>query len=143
MKPQVSLLATNILVGSLFLLKSIINLKVYKKLFTDIVETIVYFNVLALATFSLYDFKADLKKQTAVAYTSTIITLFLFIGVIAYHLYVLIRKEKTTVELDEYPLVPVLNQPANFGSPVEQSEVTYSVVQFPPPEDYGDKVANS
>ena len=34
--PEVSLLATNILIGTLFLLKSIINLKVYKKSITDI-----------------------------------------------------------------------------------------------------------
>ena len=125
--PQVSLLATNILVGSLFLLKSIINLKVYKKLITDIVEAIVYFNLLALGTFSLYDFKADLKKQTAVAYTSTIITLLLLVGVIAYHVYLLIRK-KTTTELNELPPV---------SSTAAKNEVTYSVIELPKPQSDG------
>ena len=136
--PQVSLLATNILVGGLFLLKSIINLKVYKKSITDIVEAIVYFNLLALAAFSQYKFKTDLKKQTAVAYTSTIITLLLLVGVIAYHVYLLIRKEKIPVELNEYPLAPV--KPAT-------AQVTYSVVevhkpQCPPPEDDSDEMAD-
>ena len=136
--PEVSLLATAIVIGTLFLLKSIINLKVYKKSITDIVETIVYFNLLALATFSMYDFKNDLKKQTAVAYTSTIITLLLLVGVIAYHVYLLIRKEKIPVELNEYPLAPV--KPAT-------AQVTHSVVevhkpQCLPPEDDIDEVGD-
>ena len=137
--PQVSLLATNILVGGLFFLNRCIrNSTVYKKSITDIVETIVYFNLLALAAFSMYDFKTDLKKQTAVAYTSTIITLLLLVGVIAYHVYLLIRKEKIPVELNEYPLAPV--KPAT-------AQVTHSVVevhkpQCPPPEDDSDEMAD-
>ena len=134
--PEVSLLATVILVGCLILTKSIINLKVYKKSITDIVESIIYFNLLILAAFSMYDFKNDLKRQTAVAYTSTIITLLLLVGVIAYHVYLLIRKEKIPVELNEYPLAPV--KPAT-------AQVTHSVVevhkpQCPPPEDDSDEV---
>ena len=136
--PEVSLLATVILVGGLFLLKSIINLKVYTKSITDIIEAIIYFNLLTLAAFSMYDFKNDLKKQTAVAYTSTIITLLLLVGVIAYHVYLLIRKEKIPVELNEYPLAPV--KPAT-------AQVTHSVVevhkpQCPPPEDDSDEVGD-
>ena len=134
--PEVSRLATNILIGTLFLLKSIINLKVYKKSITDIVETTVYFNLLAVAAFSQYKFNNDFKKQTAVAYTSTIITLLLFVGVITYHVYLLIRNEKIPVELNEYPLAPV--KPAT-------AQVTHSVVevhkpQCPPPEDDSDEV---
>ena len=127
-KPQVSPLATIILVGGLFLLKSIINLKVYKKSSTDIVENIVYFNLLALAAFSLYDFKTDLKKQTAVAYTSTIITLLLLVGVIGYHVYLLIKKKKSTTKLDEHP--PVTSTAA-------RNEVTYSVIELPKPQSDG------
>ena len=126
--PQVSLLATIILVGSLFLLKSIINLKVYKKSITDIVEAIVYFNLLALAAFSLYDFKADLKKQTAVAYTSTIITLLLLVGVIAYHVYPLIRK--ITLELNKHT-------PATSATTTVAKNVTYSILEHPKPQSDG------
>ena len=126
--PEVSLLATNILVGSLFLLKSIINLKVYKKSITDIVEVIVYFNLLALAAFSLYDFKADLKKQTAVAYTSTIITLLLLVGVIAYHVYPLIRK--ITLELNKHT-------PATSATTTVAKNVTYSILEHPKPQSDG------
>ena len=48
---------------------------------------------------------------------------------IAYHAYVylLIRKEKTTVELDEYPLVP--EEPV-----IAHPEVTYSVVEVSQPQ---------
>ena len=55
---------------------------------------------------------------------------------IGYHVYLLIRKEKIPVELNEYPLVPV--KPAT-------AQVTHSVVevhkpQCPPPEDDSDEV---
>ena len=74
------------------------------------------------AAFSLYHFKTDPTKQTAVAYTSTIITFLFLVGVIAYHVYLLIRREKTIVELNEYPLVH-----ANAG-------VTHSVVEVHQPQ---------
>ena len=122
--PEISLLATIILVGGLFFLNRCIrNLQVYKNSVTDIVETIVYFNLLVLAAFSLYSFKADPTKQTAVAYTSSIITFLLLIGVIVYHVYILISTKKTTVELKEYPLVPVQNA-------YSKVTVTQSVVEI-------------
>ena len=120
--PKVSPLATIFLVGGLiFLNRCIRNLTVYKKSITDIAETILYFNLLALASFSLYDFKTDTTKQMAVAYTSTIITFLLFVGAIVYQVYLLVRKKKTTVELNEYPLL----------GPVSNSEVTYSIIEIP------------
>ena len=136
--PQVLLLATIILVGGLFLLKSIINLKVYKTSIADVIETITYFNLLALAALSQYNFKTDLTKQTVVAYTSTVTTFLLVIGVIAYHVYLLIRERDTTVEVNEYRLTLV--QPA-------VTEVTYSVIdalkpQSPPPEVDAEEMAD-
>ena len=125
--PQVSLLAIIIVVVGLFFLPRCMrtNSKVYKKSITYFVETMMYFNLAAFAAFSLYHFKTGPTKQTAVAYTSTIITFLLLVGVIAYHVYLLIRKEKTTVELNEYPLAPV--HPANSG-------VTHSVVEVRQPQ---------
>ena len=100
--PEVSLLTTNIIVGGLSLFKGSFGVKMFRKSITDIVETVVYFNLLAVAAFSQYQFKTDLKKQTAVAYISTITTLLLLVGVIAYHVYLLIRKN-TTIQLNEHP----------------------------------------
>ena len=137
--PEVSLLATIILVGGFSLFKGSLGVKMVNKSITYIVETILYFNLLALAAFSQYKFNIDLKKQTAVAHISTIITLLLFAVVLAYHLYLVIRKEKITAEVNEYLLVPV--PPTN--TQVKRSDVTYSVIQFPPPEDDSDGVADN
>ena len=126
--PQVSLLATIILVGGLSLFNGSFGVKMFKKSIIDIVETIVYFNLLALAAFSLYDFKADLKKQTAVAYTSTIITFLLLVGVIAYHVYPLIRK--ITLELNK-------NTPATPATTTVAKNVTYSILELPKPQSDG------
>ena len=95
-----------------------------KSIISDVVEIIMSFNLLVFSTFSLYNFKTDPgpTKQTAVAYTFTII---LLVGVIAYHVYHLIRKEKTTIELDEYPLAHT--EPANY------SRVTLFIVEVHKP----------
>ena len=126
--PRTSLLITIILVGSLFLIKEITGARVYKKSFLNIIEAGLYFNLLALSAFSWYRFKTDAEKQTAVAYTSTIITFILLVGVIVYHVYLLIRKDPPRLgeEVNEYPLVPV--QPG-------KDEVTFSVIEIPKPRD--------
>ena len=128
--PQTSLLITNILIGSLFLIKEITGVRVYKKSFLSIVETVLYFNLLALSAFSWYRFKIDATKQTAVAYTSTIITFILLVGVIVYHVYLLVRKDQPRLgeEVNEYPLSMA---PVKSG----KAEVTQSVVEIPKPRD--------
>ena len=70
----------------------------------------------------MYDFKTDIRKQTAVAYISTIITFIPLVGVIIYHVYLLVRKDQPPEEMNEYLLAPI--QPA-------QAEVTYSVIELP------------
>ena len=135
--PQTSLLITSILIGGLFLLKGIIGVRVYKKSFVDIVDTMMYFNLLSLAVFSLYDFKTDIRKQTAVAYTSTIITFILLVGVVIFHVTLLTIK-KTSEEVTEYSLASV--QPASSHGTV----ITYSILespkpQYPPPEPGSDE----
>ena len=124
--PQTFPLLTIFLVGSLLVLKSVFDIRVYKNSFTDVVDTALYFNLVALSAFSLYDFKANITKQRAVAYTSTIVTIILFIGAILYHVILLVKKEKPPEDLNEYPLAPV--QPANPG-------VTHSVVEPPKRDD--------
>ena len=126
--PQTSLLITIIIVGCLFVIKVMTGARVYKKSFLSIIETVLYFNLLALSAFSWYRFKVDIEKQTAVAYTSTIITFILLVGVIIYHVYLLVRKgnPRPGKEEHEYPLAPV--QPA-------KDEVTYSVVEISNPRD--------
>ena len=117
--PQTSLLTTSILIGGLFLIKGSIGLKVYKKSFMDIFETVIYFKLLVLTIFTMYDFKADPTKQTAVAYISTIVAFLLFIGVVIYHVALLINRGQKREVVNEYPPVP--DQTIN-------TEITHSVV---------------
>ena len=108
----------------------------YKNSFLNIVGAMLYFNLLALSGFSWYRFKADFRKQTAVAYSSTIITFILLVGVIIYHMYLLVRKDRRRREEHESLQLAAV-QPAT-------AEVTYSIVEIPkpcdqtpqPPEDY-------
>ena len=122
-EPEVSLSVTLILVGGLLSLKTI-GITVYKSLLVDVMETILYFNLLAFATFSSFHFKADMKKQKIVAHISTAVTFILLVGAIIYHVFLLVRKDKHPKEEDGVVLVPV--QPAN-------AEVTHSVIEIPRP----------
>ena len=129
-KPQTALLVTIILVGGLFFLKGITGFRAYKKSIVDVLETGLYFNLLVFAAFSLHDFKTDTIKQTAVAYTSTIITFILLVGGIIYHMYLLVRKDRPQgEEANEYYLLAPLVQPA-------KAEVTHTVVEIPKLHDH-------
>ena len=59
--PQVVLLVTIISIGGLLLHKGIT--RVYRKLSTDIVEMVIYLKILVLASFTLFEFKTDNRKQ--------------------------------------------------------------------------------
>ena len=117
--PQTFPLISIILIGSLLLFKGVFGIRVYKNSLVDTVDTVLYFNLLALAAFTLYDFKGDLTKQKAVAYISTIVTFILFIGSICYHIKLLLRKEKPPQDLNDHPLEPA------------DTEMTYSVIDLP------------
>ena len=123
--PQTYPLLSIIIIGCLFLLKGLFSLRVYKKSFVDVVDTALYINLLLLSAFSLYHFKSDPTKQSDVAYTSTIITLILFIVTICYHIRLLINKERLPQDLNNSLLALV--QPA-------QAEVTSSVIELPKPD---------
>ena len=134
--PQTVPLITNTLIGGLIVFKCIHGVRVYKKSFVDLVDTVLYFNLLVFSVFSLYNFKMDITKQIAVAHISTIITFILSIGAIFYHVILLLKKERPAEDLNEYHLAPAT--PAN-------AEVTHSVVeppkrddQDPPPTDCED-----
>ena len=124
-EPEVSLSVTLILVGGLLSLKTI-GITVYKSLLVDIMETILYFNLLAFATFSSFHFKADMKKQKIVAHISTAVTVILLVGAIIYHVFLLVRKDKHPKEEDGVVLAPA--QPAN-------AEITHSVIEISKPCD--------
>ena len=127
--PQIYPLIVCVLVSSLILFKEVFGQRVYKHSLVDIVDTILYFNLLILSFFSLYtDSNDNVKKQTAVAYTSALTTLILFVGAICYHVYLSIRKKKTQSleDSNEYILNPI--------QPSQIPEVTHSFIELPRPD---------
>ena len=105
-------------------MRSVIQIRVYRKSLVDIVDINIYFNILASAAVSLYDFKANITKQTAVTYISTLTTLILLIGAMAYHVALLTKRKKAhePEELEQHDLPP---------DQLPGTEVTYSVIELP------------
>ena len=122
---QVPLLMTNVLVGGLFFLKGIIG-SVYKDLPVDIVETLIYLNLLVFAASSLYHFNSDSTKQAAIAYTSTTVVLILLIGVVLVHGILFIKKKYCETRAVEEDIAPIQPDRCVTG----HAKVTYSYVEF-------------
>lgn len=137
-KPQTSLLVTILLVGGLLLLKGLAGIRVYKNSFADILDTVMYFNLLVLAAFSLYDFKADIAKQTAIAYISTIITFIFLMGMIIYHMKLIVKCRKTKIskleELNEYLLDPVKTAKPDVTQSVVDISKSANDIEIPTPK---------
>ena len=112
-------------------MNGITGFRAYKTSIIDVIETALYFNLLAYAIFSLYDFKTDIMKQTAVAYTSTIMTFILLVGVIIYHVYLLVRKDRLRPGEEVITLNPV------------KPEVTHTIFEFHRPHDQSPQQSDS
>ena len=84
--PRVNILATSLIIGCLLLIKGTVATKVYKNRLVDLTETIVYFNVLALAASMWYTLDAG-KSQAIVVYISVMITFALLVAAITGHVY--------------------------------------------------------
>ena len=131
--PQIPLLVTIVLVGGIFFVKSIKGTTVYKKLSAELIETLMYLNVLYYAAFTLYNFKNDATKQTAIAYTSTAIAFIFLIGVIIHYAFKLFKCQKLQRKLssENLPTVAITNQVClNCNNP-QHKEVTFSVMEIP------------
>ena len=73
--PQLPLLVINITFGSLLLQKGLLGSRVYKKWPTDIIETIMYFNIVSFTAFtSYYHNTANFNIQKAIAHISVMFT---------------------------------------------------------------------
>ncbi len=84
--PRVNILATALIIGCLLLIKGMVATKVYRSKLVDLTETIVYFNLLALAALTWYTLDAG-KSQASVAYISVLIVFALLMAVITAHVY--------------------------------------------------------
>ena len=121
--PKTFLLLVIILVGGLVTLKAAFGLRVYTKAFVDIMNSMLYCNILVWAVFSLYNSKRDVKMQLAVAYLSSLTTLVLLIGAIGYHVSLLVKKARQLRQPNENLLAP---------AQLAESEITHSSLELPP-----------
>ena len=144
--PQLSLLVITFAVGVLFLFKGVLAAKIYKNRPVEVLETIMYFNLIAFAALTSYYIDDDSSKA-AIATTSVSITFILLMIVIAFHVYkyscirTTIRKKKLLKKIkakipgnrkkqaDERSVDNVPPPPA-----VELREITYSVVEIHTPK---------
>ena len=83
--PRVDLMATIFIVGGLILLKGVTAKRVYKNWPLDVMETTIYFNLVAFSALTWYNLDFG-GNQVAVAYTSVMITFILLLGVIVFHI---------------------------------------------------------
>lgn len=83
---QLSLVATIFSVTLLLLVKGIFASKLYRKWPVDVLELIMYFNIIAFAALIWYS-GDSVEMQTSVAYTSVTITFTLLVVVIAFHVH--------------------------------------------------------
>ena len=137
---RVNLVAIILTVGGLLLTKGFL-VKVYKKWPIDVMESIMYFNILGFAALTWY-YIGTPKRQTAVAYTSVTITLLFLLMVISFHVYnftimgSIIRKNKVFKVLAAYFLD---NKKAKDATDADkksiqhEQEVSFSVVEVPQP----------
>ena len=84
--PRVDLVTTILIVGSLILLKGVTAKRIYKNWLLDVMETAIYFNLVAFSAFTWYNLDFG-GNQVAVAYTSVTIMFILLLGVIVFHIF--------------------------------------------------------
>ena len=148
--PRVDLMAAIFIVGGLTLLKGVTAKRVYKNWPLDVMETAIYFNLVAFSTLTWYnlDFGGN-QLQVAVVYMSVMMIFILLLGVIVFHvlrytrLYEcwsfvekafkrtfskLLRKEQSpNDELDGYQLI------RSATGDQTQPTITFSVIELSQP----------
>ena len=82
--PRVELMSTIFVVGGLILLKGVTAKRVYKNWVLDVMETAIYFNLVAFSALTWYNLDFG-GNQVAAAYTSVMIIFILLLGVIVFH----------------------------------------------------------
>ena len=128
--PQIPLLITITLVGGISFLKGVMGIRVYKKLYAELIETTMHLNLLYYAAFTQYNFKNDNIKQTAIAYISTTVTFISFLGVVVHHAIQLVKSQNSQRKLNaKNPPMAATNQVCiNSSDNPEHEEVTFSVM---------------
>ena len=82
--PRVELMAVIFIVGGLILLKGVTAKRIYKNWPLDVMETAIYFNLVAFSSLTWYNLDFG-GNQVAVAYTSVMTIFTLLLGIIVFH----------------------------------------------------------
>ena len=83
--PRVDFVSTIFVIGCLILFKGVMAKRIYKNVLIDVMETVIYFNLVFLAAFTWYSLDLG-GNQVAVAYISVVIIFALLLAVIVFHL---------------------------------------------------------
>ena len=95
--PHVDLIAIIFVVGGLVLLKGVIAKRIYKNWPLDIMETAIYFNLVAFSALTWYNLDVG-GNQVAVAYTAVMITFIFLLGaIIIFHILQYTRLYKCSI----------------------------------------------
>ena len=141
--PQLPLLAIIFVVGALVFFKRGLAAKIYKNRPVDILETIMYFNLIAFSALTSYYIDEE-RSKAAIATTSVSITFILLMIVIAFHVYKyscirtiikkkeLLKKIKAKIQGNKKKQADQRNVP--LLPAVELREITYSVVEIHTPK---------
>ena len=90
--PQVPLIATIVIAGGLLLLKGLLSGRVYRQWSIDILETILYFNLLFLSLIASRNIEKN-ESEEIITYFCVVSAFLMFLGVVMYHLYVYIIQQ--------------------------------------------------
>ena len=140
--PYISLMAINIAVSSLILIKSVFS-TVYKSFIPNILEIFCLMNIIVLCITNFYTItKGYSKMQKDLAYVSGSIITLLFLVIIAYHLYTeILLKSKLWITLNELKLKSkaMINNVSTAHRAIVSAEplsyTTHSVVEAPKKND--------
>ena len=133
--PRVSLVSTNILIGLLLLMKGVLEKKIYKNWSMDLMEVIIYFNIISFTVLTLLT--ESMKTQGILAYCSIMLTFSSLLIIILLHRYTCLF---SVIEIINTALAKLQAYRKNFHSRTDRPPLTeehcqllviHSIVELP------------
>ena len=84
--PQIQLVSTVFIVSCIILLKMLITTKIFKNWLIDSLESFFYFNIIILASFTIYNLNTG-NNQSYIALTSVVLSMVVTSFILFYHVY--------------------------------------------------------
>ena len=121
---RVYLLSVILVVGGLILLKGVSVERVYKNWPLDVMETAIYFNLVAFSTLTWYNLDSG-EDKTAIAYTSIMIIFIFLLGIIVFHIlrYTWIHKCSFIERIFNWTSSKLIEKRSKQGVPSDGPEV--------------------